>query len=293
MDPQTAISSVQLAGSVASNDLSITGLFNHADWIGKTVILGLVVISVFSWGIILDKMVKLWRLKKRAAYFEERFWSAGSLDMLYDKIKRPADPMQAVFVAGMKEWRSASDKGLFANHGDRNTIQARVDRILQVTIGREMTSIENGMTFLASVGSVAPFVGLFGTVWGIMRSFIGIAQAQNTSLAVVAPGIAFEGLAGDRHRPCRRHSSDRGQQQVLRPKCRVYSARHQDNFANDFVANALAQSRSERHRTERGERGDRSSERRICGKSDGCVAKSFFGCRGRRQSATRRCPTSM
>ena len=253
MDPQTAISSVQLAGSVASNDLSITGLFNHADWIGKTVILGLVVISVFSWGIILDKMVKLWRLKKRATYFEERFWSAGSLDMLYDKIKRPADPMQAVFVAGMKEWRSASDKGLFANHGDRNTIQARVDRILQVTIGREMTSIENGMTFLASVGSVAPFVGLFGTVWGIMRSFIGIAQAQNTSLAVVAPGIA-EALLATAIGLVAAIPATAAYNKFATEVSR-YGARL-DNFANDFVATL-----SRNLEVTRTERGERSSER--------------------------------
>jgi biopolymer transport protein TolQ len=115
--------------------------------------------------------------------------------MLYDKIKRPADPMQAVFVAGMKEWRGANDKRSFVDSATRGQVQARIDRVLQVTIGREMAMIETWMTFLASVGSVAPFIGLFGTVWGIMHSFIGIAQAQNTSLAVVAPGIAEALLA--------------------------------------------------------------------------------------------------
>ena len=233
MDPQTAISSVQLAGSVGANDLSIMGLFQHADLIGKTVITGLLIISIFTWAIIFDKMAKISRLKKRATYFEERFWSAGSLDMLYDKIKRPADPMQAVFVAGMKEWRSASDKGLFANPGNRNTIQARVDRILSVTIGREMITIETWMTFLASVGSVAPFIGLFGTVWGIMHSFIGIAQAQNTSLAVVAPGIAEALLAtaiGLVAAIPATAAYNKFSTEVTR-----YGARL-DNFANDFVA---------------------------------------------------------
>jgi biopolymer transport protein TolQ len=115
--------------------------------------------------------------------------------MLYEKIKRPGDPMQAVFVAGMKEWRTASEKGLLATSQGRGSIQNRIDRVLQVTIGREMASVETWMTFLASVSSIAPFIGLFGTVWGIMHSFIGIAQAQNTSLAVVAPGIAEALLA--------------------------------------------------------------------------------------------------
>ena len=195
MDPQTTIDAAQLAGSVAANDLSIVGLFAHSDMIGKLVMVGLMIISIVTWGLIFDKISKLSRLKSRAGFFEERFWSSGSLDQLYDKIKRPSDPMQAVFVAGMKEWRSASEKGMLATPQGRNNVQARIDRVLQVTIGREMALVETWMTFLASVSSVAPFIGLFGTVWGIMRSFIGIAQAQNTSLAVVAPGIAEALLA--------------------------------------------------------------------------------------------------
>jgi biopolymer transport protein TolQ len=233
MDQQTAITSVQLAGSVTSNDMSIMGLFDHADIIAKLVIIGLLVISVFTWAIIFDKMLKILRLKNRATYFEERFWSAGSLDALYDKIKRPADPMQAVFVAGMKEWRAAHDKGLITGSSSRGNVQARIDRMLQVTIGREMAMIETWMTFLASVGSVAPFIGLFGTVWGIMHSFIGIAQAQNTSLAVVAPGIAESLLATavgliaaiPATTAYNKFSTEIGR----------YGARL-DNFANDFVA---------------------------------------------------------
>lgn len=188
--PVAGVDQMQLAGSTAAPDLSILGLFGHADWIGKLVMIALLVVSVVTWALIFDKVSKLSRLKNRAGFFEERFWSSGSLDLLYDKLKRPADPMQAVFVAGMKEWRSAHDKGLLATPQGRSAIQARIDRVLQVTIGREMAMIETWMTFLASVSSVAPFIGLFGTVWGIMRAFIGIAQAQNTSLTVVAPGIA-------------------------------------------------------------------------------------------------------
>src|ERR1700761_9129223 len=99
--PTVAVNAVQLAGSVANNDMSLTGLFMHADIIGKTVICGLLMLSILTWAIIFDKMFKLSHLKGKAPYFEDRFWSVGSLDALYDKIKRPADPMQAVFVSGM------------------------------------------------------------------------------------------------------------------------------------------------------------------------------------------------
>lgn len=194
MEPQV-VDAVKLAGSVAPVDMSLFGLFGHADLIGKTIMIGLLMISVFTWALIFDKISKISRLKTRAGFFEERFWSTGSLDMLYEKIKRPGDPMQAVFVAGMKEWRSANDKGLLATAQGRASILNRIDRVLQVTIGREMALVETWMTFLASVSSVAPFIGLFGTVWGIMRAFISISQAQNTSLAVVAPGIAEALLA--------------------------------------------------------------------------------------------------
>jgi biopolymer transport protein TolQ len=231
--PVAAVGALQLAGSVAAHDMSLMGLFGHADLIGKAVITGLMLISVLTWAIIFDKMVKLGRLKDRASYFEERFWSAGSLDMLYDKIKRPADPMQAVFVAGMKEWRSAHDKGLLANPASRGNVQARIDRVLHVTIGREMAMVETWMTFLASVGSVAPFIGLFGTVWGIMHSFIGIAQAQNTSLAVVAPGIAESLLATAIGLVAAIPATTAYNK--LSTEINRYGDRL-DNFANDFVA---------------------------------------------------------
>ena len=231
--PVAAVNALQLAGSVTANDMSLMGLFGHADFVGKLIISSLLMISILTWAIIFDKISKVKRLKGKAEFFEERFWSAGSLDMLYDKIKRPADPMQAVFVAGMKEWRNAQDKGLFLNPASRNNVMSRIDRVLQVTIGREMAMVETWMTFLASVGSVAPFIGLFGTVWGIMHSFIGIAQAQNTSLAVVAPGIAESLLATavglvaaiPATTAYNKFSTEIGR----------YGARL-DNFANDFTA---------------------------------------------------------
>ena len=195
MEPKT-VEAAQLAGSVGPVDLSVLGLFGHADLFGKSVILGLLVLSIITWWVIFSKVLRLKWLSGRAGQFEERFWSGHSLDMLYDKIgKRPGDPLQAIFAAGMKEWRAATDKGLLGTAAARSALQARVERVMSTTIARELAQVESWMTFLASVSSVAPFIGLFGTVWGIMRSFIGIAGAQNTSLAVVAPGIAEALLA--------------------------------------------------------------------------------------------------
>lgn len=235
MEPQAlpSVDAAQLAGSVANVDMSLFGLFSHADFVGKFIMIALMIISVFTWALIFDKASKISRLKARAGFFEERFWSAGSLEALYDKIKRPADPMQAVFVAGMKEWRSANDKGLLATPQGRSNIVSRIDRVLQVTVGREMAMIETWMTFLASVSSVAPFIGLFGTVWGIMRAFIGIAAQGNTSLSVVAPGIAEALLATalglvaaiPATAAYNKFSTELGR----------YAARL-ENFANDFMA---------------------------------------------------------
>jgi biopolymer transport protein TolQ len=231
--PVAPVNALQLAGSVTANDMSLMGLFGHADIVGKIVVVFLLIISILTWAIIFDKIGKVKRLKGKAEFFEEKFWSIGSLDILYDKIKRPADPMQAVFVAGMKEWRNAQDKGLFLNSVSRANVMSRIDRVLQVTIGREMAMVETWMTFLASVGSVAPFIGLFGTVWGIMHSFIGIAQAQNTSLAVVAPGIAEALLAtavGLVAAIPATTAYNKFSTEIAR-----YAARL-DNFANDFIA---------------------------------------------------------
>ena len=201
MEPTAAIQSTQLAGSVAGGapgamDTSFVGLFLHADWTGRSVMILLAIASIWCWAIILEKQTRLKRLKKGAEEFEDRFWSGGSLENLYDRIgKRPADPMQAVFAAGMREWRLGAERGFLATTTMRANLQSRIERVMNVTITREMTGIERNMTFLGTIGSAAPFIGLFGTVWGIMRSFTGIAAAQNTSLAVVAPGIAEALLA--------------------------------------------------------------------------------------------------
>jgi biopolymer transport protein TolQ len=130
-------------------------------------------------------------LRRDADSFEENFWSGGALDDLYDRIgNRPEDPMSSVFAAAMREWRRSMSKGIVATTATRMTLQERIERVMQVTAGREIARLERYMPFLATVGSTSPFVGLFGTVWGIMNSFQAIAAAKNTSLAVVAPGIA-------------------------------------------------------------------------------------------------------
>ena len=179
-----------LTGTVSTN-LSITGLFLQADSIVKMVLFILLLASFWSWAVIFDKTLRLRRLRLAASSFEENFWSGGSLDDLYDRVgQRPADPMSSVFAAAMREWRRSAANGLLGTALMRSSLQQRIERVMNVTVGREMDRVERFMAFLATVGSTAPFVGLFGTVWGIMNSFSSIAAAKNTSLAVVAPGIA-------------------------------------------------------------------------------------------------------
>jgi len=188
--PGNPVDALPLAGS-APQDLSIVTLFLQADTIVKLVMLLLLAASLWSWAVIFDKVGRLRRLRRDAEHFEETFWSGGSLDDLYDRIgTRPVDPMSAVFAAAMREWRRSVAKGLVASTSMKESLQQRIERVMHVTVGREMDRLERFMSFLATVGSTAPFVGLFGTVWGIMNSFQSIAAAKNTSLAVVAPGIA-------------------------------------------------------------------------------------------------------
>ncbi|MFT7570592.1 MAG: biopolymer transport protein TolQ [Paracoccaceae bacterium] len=185
----SAVQSAALAGSVV-HDMSIWGLFMQADFIVKAVMIGLVLASFWCWAIIFEKIMRMRRLRRQASQFEESFWSGGSLDDLFDRIgSRPVDPMSAVFSSAMREWRRSTSRG--GKDGDpHHSLSERIDRVMQITLNRELEQLERYMTFLASVGSTAPFVGLFGTVWGIMNSFAAIAISKNTSLAVVAPGIA-------------------------------------------------------------------------------------------------------
>ena len=170
----------------AAHDLSLWGLFLQADWVVKAVMIGLLLASIWVWAVVFEKLASLRRVNKAADGFEDSFWSGGSLDELFTREgENPSHPMAAVFGAAMCEWRRSSSTG-----GALAGAKERVERAMSVTIGLEMERMERWMIFLASVGSVAPFIGLFGTVWGIMNSFAAIAGMQNTNLAVVAPGIA-------------------------------------------------------------------------------------------------------
>ncbi|MBM3478997.1 MAG: protein TolQ [Alphaproteobacteria bacterium] len=185
------VEAAALAGSRPPTDLSFLGLFLNADLIGKSVIVLLILASFWSWAIIIEKLLRLRRLQARADEFEDMFWSGGSLDDLYDRIgAEPPCPMTAMFSAAMREWRRSAAKGIAGANQVRAALQSRIERVMGVTFGREMDRLERYMSFLASVGSTAPFIGLFGTVWGIMNAFHAIAASKNTSLAVVAPGIA-------------------------------------------------------------------------------------------------------
>ena len=174
----------------ALNRMSIVSLFMRADVIVKTVFVLLVLASLWSWAIIINKWMVLGTLKRRASKFEKTFWSGLSLDELYQQFSQRSDhPFAAVFTSALREWRRAFEGGppresLLAG------IKDRIDKAMNVTIQRETEGIERQLGFLATVGATAPFVGLFGTVWGIMNSFSAIAARHDTTLAVVAPGIA-------------------------------------------------------------------------------------------------------
>ena len=176
-------------GVSAAGDLSVWALFINASLVVKLVMLGLLGCSIVVWAIIFAKTLTLRRINREASGFEDRFWSGGSLDDLYDTDgAKPTNPMTAVFGAAMGEWRrSARIPGVDLVRGG---VKERVDRAIGITITREMDRLRRWVIFLATVAPVAPFVGLFGTVWGIMHSFSSIAAEHNTNLSVVAPGIS-------------------------------------------------------------------------------------------------------
>lgn len=178
-------------GGLGQSQLTLWSLFLAADWVVKSVMLVLLIASIWCWAIIFEKIFRFRRLQRAANRFEDAFWSGGSLEELYDRVgQQPSDPMTAVFSAAMREWRRSSAKGLVYSESGQSRLKDRLDRVMQVTMVREIERLERYMMFLASVGSTAPFVGLFGTVWGIMNSFQSIAVTKQTNLAVVAPGIA-------------------------------------------------------------------------------------------------------
>ena len=172
-----------------SPDFSMFGLFMQADVVVKSVIIILILASIYSWNVIVSKIIRMRQLKKLEKEFEEIFWSGNSFEDLYETLNfNHTDPKSKIFCAAILEWKkskSQSDEKL-----DLNSLKDRMQRSMTVIFNKESENVEKNLTFLATAGSTAPFIGLFGTVWGIMNSFKSIAIAQNTNLAVVAPGIA-------------------------------------------------------------------------------------------------------
>ncbi len=173
-------------------DFSLLALFARATLVVKLVMILLMAMSFWSWSIIIQKHILFRKARAEAAVFDRAFWSGEPLDELFDRIgPEPQGASEQVFAAGMLEWRRShrQDGALIAG------AQARIDRAMDVAIARESERLNHGLSFLATTGSTAPFIGLFGTIWGIKYSFEQIAISQNTSLAVVAPGIAEALLA--------------------------------------------------------------------------------------------------
>jgi biopolymer transport protein TolQ len=187
----TAVTTSALAIGGAGGGLSAWTLFLQADIIVKFVMGLLALASIWSWAIIFDKSLRLRSLFRQAEQFEEKFWSGTSLEDLFERIgQRPREPMSSIFVAAMREWRRSAGKGGAPSPGGGVAMWERIDRVMKITLEREMDLLNRRMIFLASTGSVSPFLGLFGTVWGIMNTFTAIGAASDTSLATVAPGIA-------------------------------------------------------------------------------------------------------
>jgi biopolymer transport protein TolQ len=185
------VDSATLAGSVASHDFSIIGMFMHADFVVKGVMILLIFASIWCWAIIFEKWFLFNKVKAKATRFENEFWSSEALDKFYEKTKKRANhPMAIIFVAAMEEWFRSKNSNNQDAQGIKLSLRERIVQVMQVARNREMEHVESGLGFLATTGAAAPFVGLFGTVWGIMNSFQAIAMSKNTSLVAVAPGIS-------------------------------------------------------------------------------------------------------
>ncbi len=178
--------------NAAANQMTLWDMVWASDTVTKIVMIGLIAASVWSWAVIFEKISTLRQVKKTSKKFEEAFWSGGSLDRLYDAIgNHPRDPMSAMFMAAMKEWRRTNIMKSKTDRGLRGvSLQQRIEKAMMVSMDKELDELDNRLGFLASTGSVAPLVGLFGTVWGIINSFNAIAVTQSNSLSAMAPGIA-------------------------------------------------------------------------------------------------------
>ena len=172
----------QAVGLASNTDFSLVSLFLRADIIVKSVMIILVVFSIYSWAIIFDKIRLFRKINKSAEEFEEKFWKSKSAETFYNNLPSTTnDPMAELFKSSMQMVMKSRSK---------SNLSERLEGVLEANIEKQMTNVDKNYTFLATVGSTAPFIGLFGTVWGIMNSFQSIAISRNTSLAIVAPGIA-------------------------------------------------------------------------------------------------------
>ncbi len=182
----------QVALEAATHDVSLWALFMQAGLIVKLVMIGLIGASIWTWAIVLDKYVSFTKARKQFDQFEQVFWSGQSLEELYRTLgERQNNGLAAIFVAAMREWKKSFERGARSPIG----LQMRIDRAMDVTMARESEAYEARLGSLATIGSAGPFIGLFGTVVGIMTSFQAIAGSKSTNLAVVAPGIAEALLA--------------------------------------------------------------------------------------------------
>src|SRR5688572_17517913 len=178
---------VQAALAEPAGGFSLFGLFWQAHVVVKLVIVGLLVASVWCWAIIVDKWLLYARTRRQMDRFESVFWSGQSLEQLYQQVSTSdARGIAALFVTAMREWKRTYESGARSLHG----LSGRIDRVMDVTLAREIDRLERRLLVLATVGSAGPFIGLFGTVWGIMTSFQAIAASKDPNLPVVAPGIA-------------------------------------------------------------------------------------------------------
>lgn len=190
------VDSTTLEGTATAvaHHFSMFGMFLQADWVVKSVMIGLILASFWCWAIIFEKYFLFRSIKDKAQRFESEFWSSEALDKFYEKTKKRTNhPMAVMFVAAMEEWfrsKTSSGGNVLAPQGFRISLKERIVQVMLVARNRELENLERGLGFLATTGSAAPFIGLFGTVWGIMNSFHAIAASKNTSLVAVAPGIA-------------------------------------------------------------------------------------------------------
>jgi biopolymer transport protein TolQ len=173
-----------------NSTFSIMWLFTHGDLMTRFISVVLALASVGSWAIIIEKWFILRNIRLQSAVFERKFWSGGSLDDLYGSMKsKGMDPMAQVFIGAMKEWKKSSS--LLKSAKNKNlALDQRIERVMDLTIEREVSKLEERTDILSMIGSTAPLLGLFGTVWGIMQAFGAIGDAQSTSIAVLAPGVA-------------------------------------------------------------------------------------------------------